>query len=212
MQMPQRKIINAPVLQKLQIDLILAAACAGLSMERHKVHTAIHMRQSLVNFFSVLTRNGRVLIAVSSPAVSEQLQIFRKFPVTKRACRLVVVPGQIQIVDLRRFLHRVQNRIYRPLPHTVSIKEVSCNDDRLHAVFPRILCHAHKRAQHFRAPCCRLPRRHVRLHGAVQVNICAMDQFHTHSLSFRFHKTDAAFSLPALTLLPRPFADAPAAA
>ena len=155
-EVPQRKIINAPVLQKLQIDLILAAACAGLSMERHKVHTAIHMRQSLVNFFSVLTeyhtRNGRVLIAVSSPAVSEQLQIFRKFPVTKRACRLVVVPGQIQIVDLRRSSDGSKQRVDRARTHPRPVKQISCDQNRAHRALLRKLCQPDKALQHFRIP------------------------------------------------------------
>ena len=77
MQMPQRKIVNAPVLQKLQIDLILAAACAGLSMERHHIHAPIDMRHILIDIFAAHTehhtRNSRVFVMIRFPAITEQL-------------------------------------------------------------------------------------------------------------------------------------------
>ena len=112
-------------------ELLKSEEIAGECMERAK-----RMAES--------AGDGYAVIFVGSPFFTEEFQVSRYVVIGKCVGCVIMVAGKIQIINIGCAPHSVKDFVYRSNLYALSVKHISCQNDRADIVFCGILGQSEK--------------------------------------------------------------------
>lgn len=118
-------------------------------MQCNNVYDSIFMRdiqieRMSIGFTNLNAGDGYAVIFVGSPFFTEEFQVSRYVVIGKCVGCVIMVAGKIQIINIGCAPHSVKDFVYRSNLYALSVKHISCQNDRADIVFCGIFCKSEK--------------------------------------------------------------------